>query len=555
VVLVLLLAHVGKAPLERAEIYFLDASRAMVETGDLVVPRYQGEPFYDKPALTYWLMAASMKAFGTGPGAARAVSSLAAVGVLLATAWLGTLLFSRRTALASAFVLSTTLAFLSFGRIAMSDVLLALWSTLAVGLAVKAFSPAPSGWPAVALGAVAGLGFATKGPIAVLVPGLAVLLLLHRHRRVPAPPSALALGAAAFLLLGFGWFALVLGRMGTEPLVHFFFRENLERFAGEGFDVGRPAWFYVPAYLAEGLPWSPLLFPALLSLRRRDGGEAGRAGGRFLAAWAALVLVPLTLSRGKIDYYLLPLYPAVSLLVGRYLVDVPWRRADRLWAGASLAALGGALAWALLGPPRVPEPWLPSTGYRVALVAVLAAAAVALLVVAFRPTPRRVAVVLALPVVLSWLVLVTGFLPAFAAAQPNRRVAEDVARELSFREDARVAICGDPSRARRDVLFHARATAVETCDVWGLAASPVPFLLVVTPAQAASLEALPEWRTVDRYSCLPARALTLDGLLASPQPCEIVLGANFDTEDPVADRKRRREYRKAIQRERAEGLR
>jgi len=545
--------NLGAAPLERAEIYFLDAARAMVETGDLVVPRYQGEPFYDKPALTYWLMAASMKAFGAGPGAARAVSALAAVGALLATAWLGTLLFSRRAALFGSLVLATTLAFLSFGRIAMSDVLLALWSTLAVSLSVRAFAPEPPPWVVPLLGAVSGLGFATKGPIAVLVPGLAVLLLLYRARRLPATPGALALGTAAFLVLGGGWFALVAWRVGREPLVHFFLRENLERFAGEGFDVGRPAWFYGPAFLAEGLPWSPFLLAALLALLlRRDDDEGGRRHALFLAAWAGLVLVPLSLSRGKIDYYLLPLYPAASLLVARHFVDVRWRKADRLFAGATLAVLAAFLGWALLGPPRVPAPWLPGAGYRAALVAVLAVSAAAMIVVAARPSPGRVAVVLAAPVAAAWLVLVAGFLPAFASAQPNRAIAADVAREMSYRQDARLAVCGDPSRVRRDVLFHARATAEETCDVWALAASPLPYLLVVTPPQAASLEKVPEWRTVGRYACLPASALTLDGLLSSPEPCEVVLGANFETDDPVADRKKRREYRKAIQRERAE---
>jgi hypothetical protein len=209
----------------------------------------------------------------------------------------------------------------------------------------------------------------------------------------------------------------------------------------------------------------------------------------------------------------------------------------------------------LLAPPRVPSAWLPSAVWRIALLAVLAGAAVALFLAAARPTPRRAAAALGVPVVLAWLLLVAGFLPAFADAQPNRRIADDVARERSYRRDAQVAICGDPSRARRDVLFHARAAAVETCDVWSLAASPMPFLLLVTPAQAASLGTLPEWRTIERYPCLPARALTLDGLFSSPQPCEIVLGANFSTDDPVADRKKRREYRKAIQKERRETAR
>ena len=56
--------------------------------------------------------------------------------------------------------------------------------------------------------------------------------------------------------------------------------------------------------------------------------DRGRRGAVFLVAWVALVLVPLVISRGKIDYYLLPLYPAVSLLIGRFFVAVPWRRRE-----------------------------------------------------------------------------------------------------------------------------------------------------------------------------------------------------------------------------------
>ena len=139
----LLLPYLGLGPLARAEIYFLDAARGMVESGDWIVPRYEGKPFFDKPILSYWLMAAAMDAFGTTPAAARLVPVLAAVGLVLVTAWLGTLLFDRRSALAGALVLATTLAFLSFARVAMSDMLLALLSTLAVSLAVFAYRPGP----------------------------------------------------------------------------------------------------------------------------------------------------------------------------------------------------------------------------------------------------------------------------------------------------------------------------------------------------------------------------------------------------------------------------
>jgi 4-amino-4-deoxy-L-arabinose transferase-like glycosyltransferase len=534
----------------------MDAARGMVESGDWVVPRYEGKPFFDKPVLAYWLMAAAMNGLGPTAGAARLVPVLASVGLVLATAWLGTLLFGRRSALAGGLVLATTLAFLSFARVAMSDMLLALWTTLAVALAVLAYRPAAPAWAVPLLGAVAGLGFATKGPIALLVPGLAILLLLWENRRRPLPCGAgpIALAVLAFAVLGLSWFVLVYERLGSGPLVFFFFRENVERFAGEAYDVGRPLWFYPPAYLAEGLPWSLFLPIALWRLlRSSEGDERGRT--RFLALWVALVLVPLSLSRGKIDYYLLPVYPAVSLVIGRYLAAVPWKKADRLWASAALLVEAAALVLVLARPPRVPAAWLPGPAPRALLVAFLAAGALALLAVAARPTAARVTAALASLVAVVWLVLVVSFLPAFAAAQPNRAIVADVARERQHRPDLRMAFCSDPTRVRRDVLLHVRLAAFSECDLWSLAGSREPFLLLATPAQDASFRADPRYREIARYRYVPASALTLGGLFSLREPGEIVLGANFATTDPVAEQKRKREYRKAIQKARRSGWR
>jgi 4-amino-4-deoxy-L-arabinose transferase-like glycosyltransferase len=551
----LVFPRLGAAPLERAEIYFLDAARAMVEGGDWLVPLYEGQPFFDKPILTYWLMAAAMRAFGTDPAAARLVPAVCALLLVVATGWLGARLFDRRTGVAGALVLATTIAFLSFARVAMSDMLLALLTTLALGLAVGAWRPRAPWWTVPLLGTVLGLGFATKGPIALVVPGLALLLLAWENRRlVPCGPLPLAGGILAALVLGLGWFALVYARLGAAPLAHFFLRENLERFAGEGFDVGRPFWFYPPAYFAEGLPWSPLL-PIALARLLRSQKEADRRPARFLALWAALVLVPLSLARGKIDYYLLPLYPALSLLVARYLVAVPWRRQDRAWVRAALVLEAAALAFVLARPPRLPAEWLPGAGAQQLMLAVLALALVALLAAAWRPAPRRVAAVLAAAVAAAWLVLVLLFLPAFAGAQPNRAIARDVAREKRYRPGLKMAFCSDPTRVRRDVLFATGVAPFAQCDLWSLAASREPYLLLATPAEDASFRAEPRYREVARYRYLPAKALTLDGLFRGSAAGEIVLGANFATDDPEADRKRRREYRRALDRERAEQAR
>jgi 4-amino-4-deoxy-L-arabinose transferase-like glycosyltransferase len=543
----LLLPNLGAAPIERAEIYFLDAARGMVETGDWLVPHYQGEPFFDKPVLAYWLMAAAMQGMGATPAAARLVAVAASIGTVLATVWLGTLLFGRRTGLVGGVVLATSFAFLGFAHMAMADMPLAAFTTTAVALGVRAFAPTPSAWTVPALGVAVGLGFATKGPIALLVVGLAALALLWQRRRQPLPvgPLAVVVAALAFAVIGLGWFALVYRRLGAEPLAWFFFRENLERFAGDTYDVGRPVWFYGGAYLGQGLPWSPFLPLALFRLLREK--EEVRAGALFLGWWAALVLLPLSLSRGKIDYYLLPLYPALSLLVARYLVAVPWRALDRAWARVVLLVGSAALAVLLVRPPHLPAEWLPGPGAERLLWGVLVAAAVTLIVVAARPTAARVTAVLSATVTAVWLVLVVLFLPAFTAAQPNRGIARDVAREKLFRPDARMAVCSDPSRARREVLFETRIAVEETCRLWRLAASPLPYLLLLTPEEHASFATVPGYREVARYRYVSAGALTFGGLVSSPEAGVMVLGANFETQDPVAKRKRKRAYRKAMQ--------
>ncbi len=166
--------------------------------------------------------------------------------------------------------------------------------------------------------------------------------------------------------------------------------------------------------------------------------------------------------------------------------------------------------------------------------------------VAVRVTPLRAAAALSLSVAAVFVVLVGRFLPAFHAAQPNRAVVEDVARERLHRPDVRVLACSDPARVRRDILFHARVATIERCDLWSLASSRLPFLMLLGPEERASLESIPSYREVSEHRYLPATALTLSGLLNPPDPEVLVLAANYATTDPVAETKRRRGFKRAV---------
>ena len=544
----------------------------MVESGDWLVPRYQGQPFFDKPILTYWLMAVAFEALGPSAGAARLVPALAALGVVLATAWLGLRLFGERTALSGAAVLSTTIIFVAFGRIAMSDMLLTLWTTLAVAVAARilwrgdgtapggaqsqshAQSPLASDEPEgsfavwfLALGVLLGLGFATKGPVAWVMAGIPISFCGGGGGAMPLPVSlgTLVPGMLILLVVAGSWFVALYTRLGSGPLAYFFLRENLERFAGEAYDVGRPFWYYPPAYLLTGLPWSLLLIPALLRIRRDDASS-------LLAAWIAVALVPLSLSRGKLDYYLLPLYPATALLVGRWLSEAAWARADKAFARVALLLSALGLGAVVTLPQRFDSAWLPSPVACAVLVAVALGGALACLWAALRCTPGRVLGTLAAAAGSIGIVLVTAFLPAFRGAQPNRALAEDVRRERGYRPEARVVACDDPARVERDVLFEARVAVERRCDLWNVAPTKEPFLFLLRPEERSSLERIPGFREVAHYRYLPAATLTLSGFLEPREPRLVVLGANFATGDPVAET-RRKKLRKQEFREDYEG--
>ena len=541
----MLLPSLGAAPLTRAEIYFMDGARGMVETGDWLVPRYQGEPFFDKPALTYWLMAAAFRAFGFSLGAGRLVSALAALASVAATAWLGRLLLGRRPALYGALALGTTLLVLSFGRVAMSDTLLTLWCTLAVAIGVTTTDERGATIARMAaLGVTLGLGFLTKGPVALVLAGLGLALLVlrgHEGRRPRLDGRGLAVGALAFAICGLGWFAAVAWRLGSGPLEYFFLRENLERFAGKTYDAERSPLYYVWTYFAAGLPWS-LLFP-LAAVR-----GARRAG--FLLLWMGLMAVPLSLSRGKIDYYLLPLLPAASLVIGNHLAS-EWDRTDREWARAALIAFAViALVPAAL-QPRLPTDWLPGWPSQVALIVLGAVVALAAALAAARPSPSRTAAVLAAGTATPLALLAAAFLPAFSSAQPNAAVVADVRRERTWRPDAELAACGDPSRVARDLLFEARLTAQDRCDVWAPASSRLPFLLLVGPEQRRSLDLVPGIREIAVYRCVPAGAMSLGQILGGLETEPIILLANYHTDDPVAETKRVKDRKRALRREAA----
>jgi hypothetical protein len=212
-----------------------------------------------------------------------------------------------------------------------------------------------------------------------------------------------------------------------------------------------------------------------------------------------------------------------------------------------VAAVGFVTAAFL--PGRFDTAWLPAPWVCALFQALAVLSGLLALAAAARPTGPRTLAALSAGSALLGLLLGGAFLPAFRAAQPNRRLAEDVARERAFRPEVLVVACTDPARVERDVLFAARVAVERRCDLWDVAPSREPYLFLLRPEEFQSLAVIPSFREVARHRYLPAATLTLSGLLAPREPALIVLAANYATGDPVAERRRRRSRKQELREE------
>jgi 4-amino-4-deoxy-L-arabinose transferase-like glycosyltransferase len=365
VVLLVGLVRLGGVPLfDVDEGAFSEATRELLASGDWGHTTLNGAPRWDKPILTYWLQALSVQAFGLGEFALRLPSVLAAWGWALAVALFARPRWGEAAALAAGTVVATSLGVLAIGRAATADALLNLWLTL-TALDLWRHLEAEHGAPAARhalrrAGLWMGLGLLTKGPVAVLVPGAAVLLFIAAEPRSAWRTRLAALlgdGRAWALVLAVAlpWYAYALHRHGQAFIDGFFIRHNLARYGGTLEGHGGSVGYYLLVLPLLMLPWTPLL--GLVLARAR--GLWRTPLGRYLLGWAGFVLVFFSLSGTKLPHYALYGLTPLALLAGQALTgpvpDGLRRVCAGLLVGLPLALVGGTLL-ALRAAPGLGHP-------------------------------------------------------------------------------------------------------------------------------------------------------------------------------------------------------
>lgn len=313
-------------PVDRDEARFVQATRQMLESQDFVLIRFQNKPRHKKPIGIYWLQAAAVKMTGSSRAnhvwPYRLPSLLGALAAVLLTFGFGKNLFDRNTGLLAAMLTASSLLLVVEAHMATTDAALLATVVAAQGalanLYVRTRRGEAFGWGMPILFWTAqGIGILIKGPITPLVSLVTILTLIAVDRQVSLLRSLrLPLGIPLVAVIVCPWaIAITLATDGA------FFSDALRSDLLPKLISGHESHGFLPGYylLLIALtfwPGSLFLGPALRQAwKRRYGMEE-----RFCLAWVIPVWLVFELVPTKLPHYILPIFPALSLITARLLI-------------------------------------------------------------------------------------------------------------------------------------------------------------------------------------------------------------------------------------------
>jgi 4-amino-4-deoxy-L-arabinose transferase-like glycosyltransferase len=356
-------------------------ARTMLETGDWVTPHLNGVKYMEKPPLKYWIIAIFFKFFGVHDYIARLPLALTTVLLCWLTFRVGVWAFGSRAGFYAGLVLSTCIGLFLFTRVLIADVQLTFTTTLAIWSFLRAMDqkePRARLWGLIFWASV-GTGLLLKGLIGALFPFASAFLFLLFTKQLLVRETwhrlAPIWGILVLFAIAAPWH--ILATLHNPPYFHislqsgpgnyhgffwfYFFNEHILRFLNRryphDYDTVPRLYFWV-FQLLWLFPWSTY-FPALLSLNYRPVDRASRT--RLMAvSWIVFLMAFFTLSTTQ-EYYSMPAYPAMALLMGCAIASAKVEATAWLKRGdATLLFLctlaAGAIIFILSRVWRMPSP-------------------------------------------------------------------------------------------------------------------------------------------------------------------------------------------------------
>jgi len=303
------------------EVFYSLTAKEMAAKNEWMTPLIFGQPQFEKPPLTYWLLEYSFKTWGESPFTARFFPAVFACLGVLAVYFLGLLGFNdERKAFLSAVVLATSMFFAGMGKTVFTDMIFTVFILCAFTMFMWGFTDRRRQVISfIGFYVFCALATITKSPLGLVIPQLAVILFLLYQRQINFLLNRWVLiGLFVYLDLALPWYAYTYDHYGQVFIREFFYNDHWRRFL-EAEHRGNDHWFFYPMTMIAGLfPWSLFLVAALVDLFKRLKSSVSVMDYLSLS-WVFAVLLVFQMAHSKLASYILPLFPALALMTGNFL--------------------------------------------------------------------------------------------------------------------------------------------------------------------------------------------------------------------------------------------
>jgi len=314
---------------------YAEIAREMLVTGDWVTPRYNGYKYFEKPPLQIWATATAFNFFGIGEWQARLWTALTGFLTILFIGFTGARIYSARAGWLAAITLASSPMWVIGGHINSLDMGLSAFLVAALCSLLLAQTSQNSSdtrkwmWACWTFMALATL---SKGLIGVAIPGMVFIVysITAWDWKIWGRLHIIS-GTILFLVITAPWFVLVAQR-NPEFLEFFFIHEHLQRFTQKAHSRPGPIYYFIPLLILGFLPWIAQVPRALVQAWRERNREF--SSGWLLTCWFAIIMGFFSVSQSKLPGYIIPVFPALALLVGQHLdrrlgfsnsLGLPWK--------------------------------------------------------------------------------------------------------------------------------------------------------------------------------------------------------------------------------------
>lgn len=306
------------------EVFYAQSAKEMMQHHTWLTPYLFGQPQFEKPIFVYWVLRIGFEIFGVSNFSARFFPAIFGVLGVIAVYCLSALGFSdKRKAFLSGVVLASMGMYFGMAKTVFTDMVFTAFlflSLLSFFWAYTKENKKALGF--VLFGVFCALAVLTKGPLGLILPGLAVLLFLICTKKIKFLFCwQTLLGFFIFTAIAVPWYLLMIQKHGQDFVNEFFSNVNARRMV-EAQHLSNDTWYFYPMTLITSMfPWSLFVITSICLLpyylKRKENTLY-----LFLTCWIVVVFGLFEAAHSKVANYIFPIFPAMAILIAGFIYDM-----------------------------------------------------------------------------------------------------------------------------------------------------------------------------------------------------------------------------------------